>query len=152
MKKLMLQLLLATLAIVALYTVQVDATDIDKSRVIVLPTVNPPIVIDRCIYCFLHPTATGCNPCKYGSPILSVPCGQGSRRCEALGGTCKYNQCDRAYCCRYEHRGCCPPVLYTPIVIGKPTFCLPRCKTDRDCSISQKCCGSCPRCVNAVYT
>ncbi|CAF1315072.1 unnamed protein product [Rotaria sp. Silwood1] len=110
MKKLMLQLLLAILAIVALYTVQVDSIDIDKSRVIVLPTPKPPIVIDRCIYCFLHPTATGCNPCKYGSPILNVPCGQGSRRCEALGGTCKYNQCDRAYCCPYEHRGCCPPL------------------------------------------
>ncbi|CAF2893918.1 unnamed protein product, partial [Rotaria sp. Silwood2] len=87
----------------------------------------------------------------YAQPILKLSCTEGLR-CQAEGGTCKYNQCGRAVCCPKEHRGCCPPVLFSPIGIPSTRRCPRPCTTDASCSPNQKCCGSCPRCVDAVYT
>ena len=112
------------------------------------PTISP-IIINPNIFCFLSPLPARCNPCKYGQPIAGITCGQGEQKCAANGGTCKVNQFDRAYCCPNEHRGCCPSVA-SPFVPVLSSFCFPTCRTDAQCEVYQKCCGSCPRCVNAT--
>ncbi|CAF2569613.1 unnamed protein product [Rotaria sp. Silwood2] len=153
MKKLIISLLLATFAIIALCAAEDNPIHVDKPRAALKPIRTiPPIIIDPSIFCLLFPLPDRCNPCKYGQPIRNVTCGQGQRRCAANGGTCKINQYDRAYCCPNEHPGCCPLVVSSPVIIGRPSFCFPPCITDAQCRSYQKCCGSCRRCVNAILT
>ena len=116
----------------------------------IFPTVSP-IIINPDIFCALVPLPARCNPCKYGQPITGITCGRGERKCAVNGGTCKINQYDRAFCCPNEHRGCCPPVAFSPVVIT-PAFCFPTCQNDAQCKSYEKCCGSCRRCVNATIT
>ncbi|CAF3749846.1 unnamed protein product [Rotaria sp. Silwood1] len=149
----MLRLSLATLVLVASYTVQGDTINIHPppGELITIRPI-PPIPIDICIFCSRFPGLLACNPCKYGQPMLSVNCTEGLR-CQTAGGTCKYNQCGRPVCCPQEHRGCCPPILVSPIIFPPTRPCPRICTTDASCvAVNQKCCGSCPRCVNAVYT
>ncbi|CAF0926632.1 unnamed protein product [Rotaria sp. Silwood1] len=152
MKKLILHLLLATLTIVALCAAQDDRIKIDKRRAIPIATRTvPPIVIGSKTFCLRFPFSPRCHPCKYSQPIRKAICGQGQSRCELLGGTCKFNQYERAYCCPYEHRGCCPLVIYFPIITGRPPICRsPQCRTDAQCKNYEKCCGICRQCVNAT--
>ncbi|CAF4641887.1 unnamed protein product [Rotaria sp. Silwood1] len=152
MNKLILRLLLTTLAIVGLHAIPGDSVDIDKLRTVLIPIRTvPPIIFDPIKYCLQFPSSTRCNPCTYGSPIIGVTCGQGQRRCEALGGTCKFNQYGIAYCCPREHRGCCPTVEYRTIIFPRPSPFCHRCQTDASCKPYEKCCGICRKCVPAVY-
>lgn len=116
----------------------------------IIPTISP-IIINPELLCALSPMPAKCNPCKFGQPIAGITCGRGERKCATNGGTCKINQYDRAYCCPNEHRGCCPSVPFSPIVI-QPVLCFPTCQTDAQCKDYQKCCGNCRRCVNATLT
>ncbi|CAF3413753.1 unnamed protein product [Rotaria socialis] len=161
MHKLTIQLLAATLTIICLCTAQEGPSDIVLLPVtpilIPRPTIKiPPVTINPNVLCLLFPLPNRCNPCKFGQPLQNVPCGQGQRLCASRNGTCKVNIYDRAYCCPNEHQGCCPPVVSSPIVFGPLDIpihlpvCLPACKTDADCRIYQKCCGTCNRCTNAT--
>ena len=116
-----------------------------------LPTIKPIIIWPS--ICLLTKMPNGCNPCQYGQPLTGVTCGRGERNCSAIGGTCKVNQYDRAYCCPQDHPGCCPAVTIPIIILPNPTsLCIPTCTTDAQCPYHQKCCGSCRRCANATLT
>lgn len=148
-------LLLAIFGAVFLCNAQDEPFEIPKPEILEIPDLPiriptiPPIIINPNILCLVSPLPARCNPCKYGQPITGITCGRGEQKCAANGGTCKVNQFDRAYCCPNEHRGCCPPVPSLPVLVP-PSFCFPTCKTDAQCKVYQKCCGSCPRCVNAT--
>ena len=115
-----------------------------------LPTIKPILIWPS--ICLLKPMPQGCNPCRFGQPLTGVICGRGEQNCTALGGTCKVNQYDRAYCCPREHPGCCPSIGSPIIILPDPNLCRPTCATDAQCPRHQKCCGSCRRCLNATLT
>jgi hypothetical protein len=114
---------------------------------------DPTIIINPSILCLLSPLPARCNPCKYDQPLKNITCGVGTQKCAANGGTCKFNQYDRAFCCPQEHAGCCPPIPSPPVILPiPPAKCIDRCTTDAQCKDYQKCCGDCRRCVNATLT
>jgi hypothetical protein len=148
MKQFGIFLLFAVFALIFISNAQHSLSEISKRQISQIP----PIIINSIVLCLQNPLPARCNPCKYGQPITTMPCGQGQEKCAASGGICKVNQYDKAYCCPNEHPGCCPatsPVI-TPLSPINLSICIPTCKTDDQCKDYQKCCGSCPRCVNAT--
>lgn len=87
-----------------------------------------------------------CNPCRFGQPLLNVPCGQGQGQCGSSTGLCKVSNLDRAYCCSSERPGSCPQGPNSAVVLCPRK----RCETDYNCPNRQKCCGPCFTCVNAT--
>ena len=87
-----------------------------------------------------------CNPCRFGQPLSSFPCGRGQGQCSNDRGLCKVSKSDNAYCCPGERSGCCPQGPNSAVALCAPA----KCKTDFNCSVGQKCCGPCFTCVNAT--